>query len=120
MQESVEERVGTLAETFKNEFGDGMAKVTSSLQFYSREHILRAMKARSKLGTRLSALVYLGTACTGFPLLNLSLTSFSWRSRLVRLPTQMVSDLEISMGQLEEKVRETRPHRQRWPIKQHA
>lgn len=27
IQESVEEQVGTLAETFKNEFGDGMAKV---------------------------------------------------------------------------------------------
>eukprot|EP00752_Nemacystus_decipiens_P016768 g15005.t1 len=32
MQESVEEQVGTLAETFKSEFGDGMAKMVSDLE----------------------------------------------------------------------------------------
>eukprot|EP00903_Cladosiphon_okamuranus_P010191 g9650.t1 len=32
MQESVDEQVGTLAETFKNEFGDGMAKMVSDLE----------------------------------------------------------------------------------------
>lgn len=30
MKESVGEQVGSLAETFKNEFGDGMAKVKLS------------------------------------------------------------------------------------------
>lgn len=34
-QKSVEEQVGTLAETFKDEFGDGMAKVADTNELIS-------------------------------------------------------------------------------------
>ena len=44
MQESVEEQVGNLAETFKNEFGEGMAKVCNRRK--TRESRCRGVRWR--------------------------------------------------------------------------